>query len=83
MEKNIKDAGNTSDNEHGCRKGRSCLCNLLLFWYKVSSGLDKGKAFNLVIYLDFAKTFYMVAYNHLIHKLKTMKVESSIVYVHE
>jgi len=45
------------DTQHGFRKGRSCLTNLLSFLDKVSGCVDDGLNVD-VIFLDFAKAFY-------------------------
>ena len=44
------------DSQHGFRKGRSCLTNLLSFLDKVTGELDSGKSVD-VVFLDFAKAF--------------------------
>ena len=42
------------DAQHGFRRGRSCLSNLLEFLDKVSQFVDEGNSVD-VVYLDFAK----------------------------
>jgi len=44
-----------NDSQHGCRQGRSCLTNLLIFLNKITRMVDDGEDFD-IIYLDFAKT---------------------------
>ncbi|KAK4822040.1 hypothetical protein QYF61_006953 [Mycteria americana] len=46
-------------SQHGFRKGRSCLTNLISFYDKVIRLMDEGKAVD-VVYLDFSKAFDMV-----------------------
>ncbi|KAK4823408.1 hypothetical protein QYF61_001782 [Mycteria americana] len=41
-------------SQHGFRKGRSCLTNLISFYNKVTRLVDEGKAVD-VVYLDFTK----------------------------
>jgi hypothetical protein len=44
------------NSQHGFRKGRSCLSNLLVFLDKVTTDIENGSSVD-VIYLDFAKAF--------------------------
>lgn len=44
------------DSQHGFRKSKSCLTNLISLYDKVTSKVDQGKAVN-VVKLDFSKTF--------------------------
>ena len=53
-----------SDSQHGFRRGRSCLTNLLTFLDKVKSYVDTGDDVDAV-FLDFAKAFDKVPYMRL------------------
>ena len=44
------------DSQHGFRKGRSCLTNLLDFFEDATLKMDNCKAYDMV-YLDFQKAF--------------------------
>ena len=50
------------DTQHGFRKGRSCLTNLLEFLDIVTDSFDQGKQVD-VSYLDFSKAFDKVPHN--------------------
>ena len=52
------------DSQHGFRKGRSCLSNMLDFLEEIYDKLDEGKSVD-VIYLDFAKAFDKVPHSRL------------------
>ena len=58
------------DSQHGFRKGRSCLTNLLDFMETVTQYLDVGQPVDLV-YLDFAKAFDKVPFVRLFKKLES------------
>ena len=65
-------------SQHGFRKGRSCLTNLLDFLDKVTGYVDSGDNVD-VVFLDFAKTFDKVSHRRLLLKLEAHGVDSILI----
>ena len=61
------------DSQHGFRKGRLCLTNLLDFFEDATLTMDNCKAYDMV-YLDFHKAFDKVPHERLILKLNTVAI---------
>ena len=78
----MEDNGLMSNTQHGFRRGRSCLSNLLSHYEWLLQGLAGGQNVDIV-YLDFSKAFDRVDHGILLHKLKAMGVTGRLgVWIH-
>ena len=66
-----------NDNQHGFRKGRSCISQLLNHYNKIIEDLEKGHR-NHVVYLDFAKAFDKVHHKVLLQKLRNIGISGKL-----
>ena len=66
-----------NENQHGFRKGRSCLSQLLLHFDQIAELLEQGHDVDTV-YLDFSKAFDRVDFEILLSKLGTVGIGGKI-----
>jgi len=66
------------NTQHGFRRGKSCLSNLLVFLDKVTQCVEDGDDIN-VVYLDFAKAFDKVPHQRLLLKLRDHSIGDNVV----
>jgi len=66
-----------TDSQHGFRKGRSCLTNLLEFLDKVTGCIYIGENVDIV-FLDFAKAFDKVPHKRVIMKMRSYGIRGKI-----
>ena len=65
------------NSQHGFRRGRSCVTNLLAFLDKVTSYNDDRESVD-IIFLDFAKAFDKVPHRRLMSKLKAHGIDGRV-----
>lgn len=71
-----------SNCQHGFRKGRSCLSNLLAQYDWLLQGLAVGENVD-VVYLDFSKAYDQLNHGIILHKLKAMGITGKLgVWMH-
>ena len=64
-----------NENQHGFRKGRSCLTQLLDHYHRIIDALENENSVD-VIYLDFCKAFDKVDHEVLLQKLSSIGIRS-------
>ncbi|KAF4798796.1 RNA-directed DNA polymerase from mobile element jockey-like protein [Turdus rufiventris] len=72
----LQDGQGIRPSQHGFRRSRSCLTNLVSFYDQVTCLLDAGKAVDVVC-LDFNKAFNTVSHSILLEKLAACGLDRS------
>jgi hypothetical protein len=65
------------DTQHGFRRGRSCVSNLMSFLDKVTGCIDQGDSVD-AIFFDLAKAFDKVPHQRLMAKIKAHGITGSL-----
>ena len=65
------------DSQHGFRRKRSCLTNLIDFFHHMLSIYDTSRAID-VLYLDFRKAFDKVPHKRLMSKVRAIGVRGKV-----
>ena len=73
----LEDKNLLKNTQHGFRNKRSCLTNLLDFFYDILNHYDESKAVD-IIYLDFQKAFDKVPHTRLLIKLKSLGIQGKV-----
>ncbi|GAB0199885.1 mitochondrial enolase superfamily member 1 [Grus japonensis] len=68
ISKHVEEKKVIRSGQHGFTKGKSCLTNLIAFYYDDHGGWMRGAVD--VVYVDFSKAFATVSHNILIRKLR-------------
>ena len=66
-----------TDSQHGFRRHRSCLTNLLEFFHVMLSEYDRSRAID-ILYLDFQKAFDKVPHCRLMSKVSALGVSTEV-----
>uniref|UniRef100_K7EWB1 Reverse transcriptase domain-containing protein n=1 Tax=Pelodiscus sinensis TaxID=13735 RepID=K7EWB1_PELSI len=70
------------NSQHGFVKNKSCQTNLIAFFDRITSLVNKGEAVD-VVYLDFSKAFDTVSHDILINKLGKYNLDGATIrWVH-
>lgn len=69
----LEDNSLLGNSQHGFRKKRSCLTNLLTFFHHMLSVYDHSGAID-ILYLDFKKAFDKVPHKRLLSKVRALGV---------
>ena len=73
----LEDSNKMNDGQHGFRRGRSCLSQLLAHHDRIITSLESNTMID-VVYLDFSKAFDKVDHGVLLHKLHNLGISGQL-----
>ncbi|KAK3872353.1 hypothetical protein Pcinc_022570 [Petrolisthes cinctipes] len=73
----LEDSNKMNDGQHGFRRGRSCLSQLLAHYDRLITSLELNTMID-VVYLDFSKAFDKVDHGVLLHKLRNLGISGQL-----
>ncbi|KAK3868070.1 hypothetical protein Pcinc_026514 [Petrolisthes cinctipes] len=73
----LEDSNKMNDGQHGFRRGRSCLSQLLAHHDRLITSLELNTMID-VVYLDFSKAFDKVDHGVLLHKLRNLGISGEL-----
>ncbi|CAM5075370.1 unnamed protein product [Eretmochelys imbricata] len=76
--KHLEDNKVISNSQHGFVKNKSCQTNLIAFFDRVTSLVDRGEVID-VVYLDFSKAFDTVSHDLFINKLGKCNLDGATI----
>ena len=65
------------NSQHGFRRHRSCLTNLIEFFHGIMQDYDRDRAVD-ILYLDFKKAFDKVPHQRLMSKVRALGIQGSL-----
>lgn len=68
--RHVEDKQMIGNSQHDSIKSKSCLASLVAFCGEVITPVDKGRATDVIVYLDFCKAFDTVPHNILVSKME-------------
>lgn len=75
--------GILSHNQHGFRKSKLCVTQLLDFVHSIADTLDNGGQTDVLLYLDMAKAFDKVPHKKFIYKLEMYGIQNPLKFILE
>lgn len=77
VSRHIKDKRIIRGSQHGSKKGKSCLTNIIAFYEDITKWIGDSKEMD-VVYLDFSKACATVSHSILEAKLKKCSLNDQV-----